>query len=83
MRTRRIAVPPGAELAYVAEDWAGSLVVVEEGRIELESRHGARQMFEAGSTLWLQCIPLRALRNPGGIATVLVATSRRRRPSLY
>ena len=76
MRTRRIEVPAGEELVYAPDDWNDSLVVVEEGAIEVESRHGARRTFGAGSVLWLQRMRIRVLRNSGEAATVLTARSR-------
>lgn len=78
MVTRRIAVPPGKKLTYVSEDWDDSLVVVEEGSIELESLHGARRTFVAGDMLSLRRLHLRALRNRGHSVTVLALLATRR-----
>lgn len=75
MVTRRIAVPPGKELTYVSEDWNDSLVVVEEGSIELESLHGARHTFVAGDILSLRRLHLRVIRNRGRGVTVLGVAS--------
>jgi hypothetical protein len=77
MPTRRIAVPAGGELHFVPDDWRDSIVLVEQGSIELESSHGARRTFVAGDALWLQGIPLRTLRNRGAGEAVLTATARR------
>jgi hypothetical protein len=77
MATRRTALPAGGELAYLPDDWRDSLVVVEQGSIELESRHGVRRTFVAGDALWLRGLRLRVLRNRGSSETVLAATSRR------
>lgn len=76
---RRFALAPGAEVAYVADDWNDSLVVVEAGSIELESLHGVRRTFVAGDMLSLQRLALRVLRNRGRSATVLAFASRRKR----
>ena len=77
MAIRRFAFAPGAELAYIADDWNDSLVVVEAGSIELESLHGVRRTFVAGDMLSLQRLHLRLLRNRGGTATVLAFKARR------
>jgi quercetin dioxygenase-like cupin family protein len=75
---RTVAVPPGGEHQYDAEEWRDVLVVVERGRVELESRAGRRHSFGRGETLWLSGLPLRAVRNPGRETAVLIAVSRRR-----
>jgi hypothetical protein len=61
---RRVAVAPGCALAYDEADWRGALVVVEQGRIELEGMGGGRRTFERGAVLGLVGLPLRALHNP-------------------
>jgi hypothetical protein len=49
---------------------------VEQGEVELECRSGGSVRFMQGDVLWLTGLPLRALRNPGPDAAVLVAISR-------
>jgi hypothetical protein len=73
---RQVVVPPGAQRAFDSAEWRGSLVVVEQGVIELESLGGDRRTFCSGDVLWLA--GLRLLRNSGTIPAVLSATSRRR-----
>ena len=75
---RRVAVAPGCALAYDEADWRGALVVVEQGRIEVEGIGGGRRTFERGSVLWLASLPLRALRNHGPERVVMVTFRRRR-----
>jgi hypothetical protein len=75
---RRIVVAPGGERPYDESEWADALVVVEAGRLELESRSGNRCGFACGDVLWLIGLPLRVLRNRGAVPTVLVAVSRPR-----
>lgn len=72
---RRIALPVGDELPYMAADWKGCLVVVERGAVELESRRGIRRTFGPGDVLSLQHLRLRLLRNPGTVETILAAVS--------
>jgi hypothetical protein len=75
---RRVAVAPGCALAYDEADWRGALVVVEQGRIELEGMGGGRRTFERGAVLWLVGLPLRALHNHGPERAVMVAFTRHR-----
>jgi hypothetical protein len=75
---RRVAVAPGGTRAYDDAEWAGALVVVERGRIELEGLNGSRATFERGAVLWLARVPLRALHNHGCEAAVIVAFTRHR-----
>jgi hypothetical protein len=70
-------IRPGATLAYVAERWAGAVVVVEFGRIELESESGERVQLSEGALLALERVPVVAIRNVGPGAAVLAAISRR------
>jgi quercetin dioxygenase-like cupin family protein len=73
---RIVTVPPGGELGFHDAEWRGAIVAVEGGRIELASASGASRFFDRGDLLWLDGLPLRALRNPGREPTVLVAVSR-------
>jgi len=75
---REIALPPGGELPYEEADWRDALVVLEAGEIELEAVSGARRHLGAGDVFWLVGLPLRALRNAGSEAAVLVTVSRMR-----
>jgi hypothetical protein len=75
---RRIVVAPGAERPYDEAEWRDAIVVIEAGRLELESRSGDRRRFSRGDVLWLIGLPLRVLRNRGAVPTVLVAVSRLR-----
>src|SRR5687767_64562 len=75
-RRRVTIVPPGGAMAYEAADWAGALVVVESGEIDLEGVSGSRCRFVAGDVLWLAGLPLRSLRNRGQADAVIAAVSR-------
>jgi len=74
---RVVEVAPGGERPYDGAEWAGALVVVDRGEIELECPDGRRPRFAGGAVLWLGGLPVRALRNPGPVPAVLVAVSRR------
>lgn len=76
MPVRRVALKAGSELAYAPEDWRDCMVVIEQGSVELESRHGPRRTFVAGDALWLAGLRLRAIRNRGRSRAVLAVTSR-------
>lgn len=73
---RVVALAPGQSHAYVDADWAGAIVLLARGEVELEAVSGARRLFHRGDLLWLPCLPLRALHNPGPDSAVLVAISR-------
>ena len=75
-RLRTTVVAPGAECPYRDDDWAGALVVVERGEIDLECRDGSRVRFVAGDVLWLAALPLTALRNRGEETALLAAVTR-------
>jgi hypothetical protein len=73
---RTLTLAPGSECAAPA--WDDALVVVTRGAIELEGVGGTTRRFGPGDLIWLRGVPLRALRNHGPDAAVLVAVSRRR-----
>jgi hypothetical protein len=74
---RLSAIPCGEVRAFVDAEWRCALVVVERGVLELEGIAGQRRRFEQGAVLWLDGLPLRALRNGGDEPTVLSAVRRR------
>ncbi|HET8759212.1 MAG TPA: hypothetical protein VFM58_24555 [Solirubrobacteraceae bacterium] len=73
---RTVTVAAGSERAYDPAEWFDALVVVQAGEVDLECRGGALARFRQGDILWLTGLPLRALRNPGPDAAVLLAISR-------
>jgi hypothetical protein len=77
---RVVELPPGGERPYDAAEWAGALVIVDRGDIELACSDGRRPRFAGGAVLWLAGLPVRELRNPGSVPAVLVAV--RRAPAL-
>src|SRR6266545_2856987 len=77
--SRIVTLPPGEAFAYRAADWRDALVIVEHGMIDLESA-GGRHRFPTGAMLCLSGLRLRAVRNPGPDAAVLLAITRRDQP---
>ena len=73
---RVVALAPGDERAYVEAEWRDALVIVERGEVELRGAGGTRRRFVSGDLIWLDGVPLRALRNPGDEPAVLRAFSR-------
>jgi hypothetical protein len=74
---RVVEIPPGGERHYDGAEWAGALVVVDRGELELDCLDGDRPRFAGGAVLWLGGLPVRALRNPGAAPAVLIAVYRR------
>jgi hypothetical protein len=71
-----LVLPPGGACGASAAAWAGALVMVERGCLEVECEAGARRTFDAGSLIALEQLPLRRLRNPGTDELRLVAIRR-------
>lgn len=75
---RSVVVEPGGTRPYDEAEWAGAIVVVESGAVELECDQGGRRRFERGAVLWLTGLALRAVHNVDDEPAVLVAVARRR-----
>lgn len=73
----RVTLEPGAQRATTAAEWAGALVLVEHGALEVECEAGGRHRFGPGDLVALGWLPLSRLRNPGRVVTRLVAVRRR------
>jgi hypothetical protein len=73
---RVVTIEPGGVLAYDEAAWLDAIVVVEDGDVVLECVSGGSRRFRRGDILWLAGLPLRCVRNPGGIRTRLLAVSR-------
>ena len=76
MDLRVVTIPAHSQLVYDPGEWAGALVVVEEGEIELECCRGTSTCFGAGSVLFFDGLELRAVRNSGAETVQLSAVSR-------
>lgn len=75
-RSWTVALPPGDTHPFVEGEWAGALVVVECGTVELRDRQGEACRFPEGAVLWLTDLGLAELRNPGPDPLVMVAVAR-------
>lgn len=75
-RRRAVTIPPHETVPFVAEDWAGALVVIERGSVDLCCVRGGRRRFDRGAILFLDGLALKCLHNPGVEDAVLVALSR-------
>jgi len=73
---RTVTLAPGTARAYVDGEWAGALVVLACGRLELEARDGRRVHVRSGAVLWLAGLPLLALHNRGSGPAVLMVVTR-------
>lgn len=73
-----LVLEPGAERPTDASEWAGALVLVERGCVEVDCRAGGHRSFHAGDLLALGWLPVRTLRNRGSEAVELLAIRRRR-----
>ncbi|WP_344916633.1 hypothetical protein [Streptosporangium oxazolinicum] len=74
---RKVVVEPGDSRVHDEDEWRGAIVLLERGRIELVCSDGDQRTFLRGDVLWLDGLPVRALRNPGPEPAVLIAISRR------
>jgi len=73
-----VTLDPGCDRPYRDADWRDSLVVIEQGELEVEGVHGTCRRFRCGDVLWLIGLGLRTLRNPGSEPTRLASISRHR-----
>ena len=64
---RRLALAPGVEQPADAAEWAGAIVLIEHGRLEVCCVAGTRSTYSQGDLLPLGWLPLLALRNPGAV----------------
>lgn len=73
---RLVSIRPGAAKPYLAAEWDDSLVVVEQGSVELECVRGGRRAFATGAVMFLTGLPLHTIHNPGPGTALLAAVSR-------
>ena len=75
--SRRVfRVSPGDELRVEAARLTDTLVLVEQGQLELECRHGTCLRFGPGSMIPIALLPVSHVRSVGVGLLVLVAVSR-------
>lgn len=75
-----VVVPPGASRPTAAAEWAGALVSVRQGTLEVACRAGGHETFHAGDLLALGWLPIVELRSRGAEAVHLTAVRRRGPP---
>lgn len=73
----RVVLAPGASQPTLPAQWAGCLVLIERGAVEVDCDSGGMRSFAAGDLLALGWLPIRTLRNPGAAETCLLAVRRR------
>jgi hypothetical protein len=73
----RTELAPGASRPTSAAAWAGSLVLVERGRVDVECAEGVHRSFATGDVLALGWLPVVLLHNPGSEVARLLAIRRR------
>lgn len=70
---------PGTSRATTPTEWAGSVLLVESGALEVLCAAGGHRSFAAGDLLALDWLPVVRLRNPGPDPVRLLAVRRRAR----
>ncbi len=73
----RLRLPAGASRPTSPADWAGALVLVERGTLEVECTGGGVRTFRRGDLLALGWLPLRRLVNRGDDDVEILAVRRR------
>ncbi len=76
-RRRTVTIRAQETVPYVAEDWTGAIVMIEQGAVDLCCVRGGRRRFVQGAILFLEGLALKCIHNPGIEDAVLVALSRR------
>jgi hypothetical protein len=72
----QVILAPRATRHTHASEWAGALVLVAQGRLEVACEAGGHRTFSAGDLLVFGWLPLRTLHNPGPVPVRLVAVRR-------
>ena len=80
MDLRMVSIPAHTQLVCEPVEWAGALVVVEAGELELECRGGTSGCFAAGSVLFFDGLGLHAVRNSSHETALVCVVTRRRTP---
>ena len=76
----RVVLASGDSLPTRPAEWAGCLVLVERGTIEVNCEAGGSGSFATGDLIALDWLPLRTLHNPGPDEACLLAVHRRDDP---
>jgi hypothetical protein len=72
-----VTLSAGGRRSTTAADWAGALVRVESGTLEVGCEAGGHETFHEGDLLALGWLPIVELRNRGAHVVRLVAVRRR------
>ena len=72
----RVVLASGDSRPTRPADWAGCLVLVERGTVEVDCGSGGSRSFATGDLVALDWLPILTLRNPGAIEACLVAIRR-------
>ena len=75
-----VVLAPGERRPTGPEEWAGALVRIDCGTVEVACTAGGHETFHAGDLVALGWLPLTELRNRGGGSVRIVAVRRRGRP---
>jgi hypothetical protein len=73
----RLVLASGEGRATVPADWAGCLVLVERGTVEVDCGAGGSRSFQTGDMVALDWLPLLSLQNRGTAEACLLAVRRR------
>ena len=73
----RVDIAPLTERATDATEWAGAIVLVEQGSVDVVCAGGGHRLFGMGCLVALGWLPLTSLRNPTTEVTRLLAVRRR------
>lgn len=73
----RLVLAPGERRPTGPDAWAGCLVLVERGTVEVDCDAGGVRSFPTGDLIALSWLPVRTLRNPGAAEAWLLAVRRR------
>jgi hypothetical protein len=72
----RCVLQPRSERPSDPAEWAGALVLIESGVVEVTCRAGGHRSFRAGDLIALGWLPIASLRNPSDEATRMIALRR-------
>ncbi|MFL6117709.1 MAG: hypothetical protein ACJ786_41120 [Catenulispora sp.] len=75
-RLRLAILEPGDSLCYRHGDWLATLVVVEQGELDVECASGTHARFGEGAVLTFAGVPVSRLHSVGDAPLVLSALSR-------
>ncbi len=79
---RRLVLAPGVGATTGPAPWAGALVLVEHGRLEVDCAASGCHVFGPGEILVLGALPLVSVRNVGRAAVRLTIVHRQEEPRL-